>query len=156
MDMLRRTLLKGAGAGGALAALLAAGLLKPTGAYAADWNKAAFDAKDLPGALKGIGAATAADSKDLVLRAPEIAENGAVVPVDVVSKIPNTTAISVLVEGNPNPLSAHFEFANGAQPDIAVRLKFAKTSKVKVVAVAGGKFYTTQTEVKVTAGGCGG
>jgi sulfur-oxidizing protein SoxY len=156
MDVLRRTLLKGAGAGGALAAALAAGLLKPTGAWAADWNKVAFESKDTSGALKGIGATAATESKDLILKVPEIAENGAVVPVDVISNIPNTTSLSILVDKNPMPLSAAFEFANGALPDISVRLKFAQTSIVKVVAKANGKFYTTQKEVKVTAGGCGG
>jgi sulfur-oxidizing protein SoxY len=156
MDIFRRNVLKGASAGGALAAALAAGLLKPTQVFAADWNKLAFEAKDTAGALKGMGVATAADSKDLVLKAPEIAENGAVVPVDVISNIPNTTSISILVEKNPMPLSAEFEFANGAMADISVRLKFAQTSLVKVIAKADGKFYTVQREVKVTAGGCGG
>jgi len=87
MMMMRRTLLKGIGASGVLTAALAAGVLKPTQAYAADWNKAAFEAKDFAGALNGIGAANAADSKDIVLTAPEIAENGAVVPVTVLSNI---------------------------------------------------------------------
>ena len=94
MDMIRRTVLKGAGATGVLAGLLAAGVLKPTLAYANDWNKAAFDAKDLDEALKAIGGTGAADNKDLVMKAPEIAENGAVVPVDVTSNIPNTTSIA--------------------------------------------------------------
>lgn len=156
MDMIRRTVLKSAGATGVLAGLLAAGALKPTLAYASDWNKAAFEAKDLDSALKAIGAAGAADHKDLVMKAPEIAENGAVVPVDVTSNIPNTTSISILVVKNPSPLAAQFEFSNGAVADVAVRLKFAETSIVRAVAKADGKFYSAQKEVKVTAGGCGG
>jgi len=156
MDMIRRTVLKGAGATGMLAGLLAAGVLKPTMAYANDWNKTAFEAKDLDEATKSLGAASAGDNKDLMMKAPEIAENGAVVPVDVTSNIPNTTSISILVKMNPFPLSAHFEFANGALADASVRLKVSQTSIIRAVAKADGKFYSTQKEVKVTVGGCGG
>lgn len=158
MDMLRRSMMKGVGASGVLAAALATGLLKPTRAYAAEeWNKAAFDAKDVAGALKGIGASSAADSKDIVLTAPEIAENGAVVQVTVVSNIPNTASISVLSLKNPLPLAATFDFANGAIPEVQVRVRLAETTQVKaVVKTADGKFFTVQKEVKVTVGGCGG
>lgn len=156
MDMIRRTLLKGVGSTGALAAAVAAGVLKPTQVLAADWNKGAFEAKDLANAMKGVGAASAADHKDLVLKAPEIAENGAMVPVDVISNIPNTTSISIFVDKNPMPLSAHFDFANGAMAEASVRLKMGQTAIVKAVAKADGKFYSAQREVKVTAGGCGG
>ena len=156
MNVLRRTFLKSLGAGTALAALVVAGLMRPVQAFAAEWNKAAFDAKDLAGALKGLGAGGAIESKDLVIKAPDIAENGAVVPVDVVSRIPNTTQISVLVEKNPNPLAASFSFANGALPEMHVRLKFSETSTLKVVATADGKTYTAHKDIKVTVGGCGG
>jgi sulfur-oxidizing protein SoxY len=156
MNPARRTVLRGAGSLGALSALVLAGVLKPTAVYAADWNKAAFEAKDTAGALKGIGAGSPADSKDLMLKVPDIAENGAVVPVDVTSNIPKTTSISILVEKNPSPLCAHFEFANGAVADVSARLKMGQTSLVKAVAKADGKFYTAQKEVKVTVGGCGG
>jgi sulfur-oxidizing protein SoxY len=156
MDLIRRTVLKGAGATGVLAGLLAAGVLKPTLAYASDWNKAAFEAKDLDEALKTLGAAGAADHKDLVMKAPEIAENGAVVPVDVTSNIPNTSSIAILVKMNPFPLSSQFDFSNGAVADVSIRLKVAQTSVIRAVAKADGKFYSTQKEVKVTVGGCGG
>ncbi len=156
MNPTRRTVLKGTGATAALVAMVGAGVLKPTAAYAADWNKAAFEAKDVAGAIKGMGGASAADSKDLVLTAPDIAENGAVVPVSAVSNIPNTTALAILVDKNPQPLSSYFEFANGAVPDVAVRLKLGQTSMVRVVAKADGKFFVAQKEVKVTVGGCGG
>jgi len=157
MDMIRRTLLKGAGSTGVLAAALAAGILKPTGAWAQEWNRAAFEAKDMAGALKGVGATSASDSKDLVLKAPDIAENGAVVPVDVLSNIPNTISLAVFVDKNPLPLSSAFDFANGAVPEVSVRLKLSTTSNVKAVAkTADGKYYTAQKEVKVTVGGCGG
>ncbi len=156
MDMGRRSLLKGLSTGGAFAALFAAGLLRPVKALAAEWNKAAFEAKDVAGAMKGMGASSAPESKDIVLNAPGIAENGAVVPISVVSNLPNTTQISILVDGNPFPLAGSFDFADGALPDVGVRLKFSKTSTVRTVVVAGGKTYTAQKEVKVTAGGCGG
>ncbi|MCK9381697.1 MAG: thiosulfate oxidation carrier protein SoxY [Sulfuritalea sp.] len=156
MNTTRRTVLKSATASGVLAGLIAAGALRPTQVLAADWNKAAFEAHDVAGALKGLGAGASADSKDLMLRVPDIAENGAVVPVDVVSNIPNTSSISILVEKNPFPLSATFEFTNGALPEVSARLKLSQTSMVKAVAKADGKFYTAQKEVKVTVGGCGG
>jgi sulfur-oxidizing protein SoxY len=156
MDNTRRTLLKGIGSTGVLAAALAAGVLKPTRVYAAEYNKAAFEAKDFTGGLKGIGATSPADSKDIVLTAPEIAENGAVVSVTVASKIPGTSSLAVFVEKNPMPLSAHFQFANGALPEARVNVKMGQTSLIKVVAMANGKAYMTQKEVKVTMGGCGG
>jgi sulfur-oxidizing protein SoxY len=157
MDMIRRTLLKGVGSTGVLAAALAAGVLKPTGAWAADWNRAAFEAKDMSVAMKGLGAAASSDSKDLLIKAPDIAENGAVVPVEVVSNIPNTVSIAVLVDKNPSPLSSSFDFAEGAMAEVSVRLKLGQTSNVKAVAkTADGKYYTAQKEVKVTVGGCGG
>ncbi|MRR49553.1 MAG: thiosulfate oxidation carrier protein SoxY [Rhodocyclaceae bacterium] len=157
MNIVRRTLLKGAGATGALTAAIAAGILKPTDVLAAEWNKAAFEAKDLNGAMKGLGASAAADSKDLVLKAPDIAENGAVVPVEVISNIPNTISIAVFVEKNPSPLTSAFNFANGALPEVSVRLKMGQTSNVKAVAkTADGKFFAVSKEVKVTVGGCGG
>ena len=156
MNQTRRIVLRGAGSFGALTALIMAGVLKPTAAYAADWNKAAFEAKDTPAALKGLGAGSTADSKDLVLKVPDIAENGAVVPVDVISNIPNTTSIAILVDKNPTALSAQFSFANGAMPEVSARIKMGQTSLVKAVAKAGDKFYIAQKECKVTVGGCGG
>jgi sulfur-oxidizing protein SoxY len=156
MNTSRRTVLKSAAASGVLAGLIAAGTLRPTSVHAAEWNKAAFEARDLAGALRGIGAGTLVDSKDLSLRVPDIAEDGAMVQVDVVSTIPNTTSIAILVEKNPFPLSATFEFSNGALPEVSARLKLGQTSVVKVVAKADGKFYSAQKEVKVTVGGCGG
>jgi sulfur-oxidizing protein SoxY len=156
MNTTRRTVLKSATASGMLAGLAAAGSLRPAQALAAEWNKAAFEAKDTSGALKGIGAGAPEDSKDLILKAPDIAENGAVVQVEVISTIPNTSSITILVEKNPSPLSASFDFANGALPEVSVRLKMEQTSLIKAFAKADGKFYIAQKEVKVTVGGCGG
>ena len=142
MDALRRTLLKGAGATGALTAAIAAGLLKPSQVLAAEWNRAAFDAKDVAGALKAAGAGNAAESKDIVIRAPDIAENGAVVPVEIVSNIPNTISLAVVVDKNPFPLTTAFDFANGAVPEMALRVKMGQTSLVESLAkTSDGKFY---------------
>ncbi len=154
MDMTRRTVLKGAGATSLLLGLMTAGLLRPTEAYAATWNKAAFEAKEFDAILKGIGADAPATHKDVVVRVQDIAENGATVPVTIVSNIPNTTAIAVVVRKNPLPLSAYFELAEGALPEVAIRLKVAETSIIQAVVKADGKFYTAQKEVKVTTGGC--
>jgi sulfur-oxidizing protein SoxY len=154
MDLLRRTVLKGMGASGVLAGLLAAGMLKPTLAVAADWNKAAFNARELDAALKAIGAQGSADNPGVVIRAQDMAENGATVPVGITSNIPNTTSISVLVVKNPFPLAAHFDFTPQAVAEVDVRLKFSETSVVQAIAKADGKFYSARKEIKVTVGGC--
>ena len=156
MNPLRRTLLKGTGAAGTVAVALAAGLLKPGQVLAAEWNKPAFESKGIIDALKGIGASSAADSKDIPIKAPDIAENGAVVPVEVTSRIPGTESIAIVVEKNDRPLIAVFNLLNGAEGFVSTRIKMAQTSDVKVVVKAGGKMYTAKKEVKVTIGGCGG
>ena len=156
MNPLRRTFLKGTGAAGTVAVALAAGLLKPGQVLAAEWNKPAFDAHGIIDALKGIGAGSAADSKDIAIKAPDIAENGAVVPVEVTSKIPGTEQISIVVEKNDRPLIAVFNLLNGADGFVSTRIKMSQTSAVKVIVKAGGKMYTASKEVKVTIGGCGG
>jgi sulfur-oxidizing protein SoxY len=155
MDRSRRVVLKGAGATGVLAAALAAGLLKPGQALAA-WNKGAFEAKTLADAMKALGIANATESKDIQIRAPEIAENGAVVPIDITSSIPGTTSISVFIEKNPFPYTGTFDVSQGALPFVHLRVKIGESSPVRVVVAAGGKNFTTAKEVKVTIGGCGG
>ena len=156
MNQVRRTFLKGTGAAGAVAVAIAAGLLRPGQVLAAEWNKAAFDATTTADAMKGLNVAGAAESKDILIKAPDIAENGAVVPVEVTSKIPSTTSILIFVDKNQFPLTADFELSNGAEGYISTRIKMANTSHVKVVVKAGGKAYTASKEVKVTVGGCGG
>jgi sulfur-oxidizing protein SoxY len=156
MNTKRRTFIKGAGAAGTVAVAVAAGLLKPTEVLAAEWNKAAFDAKGMPDALKVLNATGSADSKDITIKAPDIAENGAVVPVEVTSKIAGTSSIALLVEKNANPLTANFDLTNGADGYVSTRIKMGQTSNVRVVVKAGGKSYTAVKEVKVTIGGCGG
>jgi sulfur-oxidizing protein SoxY len=142
---LRRTLL------GALAALLA----KPLAALAT-WSESAFGAKTPQDALKGIGAANPTPSKEIVIDAPQIAENGAVVPIEISSNVPGTSAIAVVIEKNPFPLAGRFEFKEGALPFVKLNVKMGETSDVRVVAFAGGKQFSATREIKVTIGGCGG
>ena len=155
MNTLRRNVLKGAGSASAVAVAVAAGLLKPTEVLAA-WNKAAFEAKDMNDALKNIGATGAVDSKSIAIKAPDIAENGAVVPVEITSSLPNTTNIAIFVEKNGTPLAGSYSFSNGAPGYVSTRIKMGTTSLVRAVVTAGGKTYTAAKEVKVTIGGCGG
>lgn len=156
MNRDRRTLLKLGGGTGLFALLAAAGMLRPGEAAAAEWNKTAFDAKTLKEALDALGAGNAAESGDIVMRAPEIAENGAVVPVAAESKIAGTESIAILVTKNPFPLAAVFDIPAGTEPSVNTRVKMAETSDVYVIAKAQGKFYVTKKEIKVTLGGCGG
>ncbi len=156
MNLNRRQLLKSGGNASLLAVLMGAGLLKPGFAFAADWNKSAFSATDLAGAIKGMGGSEPTPSTEISFTAPDIAENGAVVPVSITSKIPNTQSISVFVEKNPNPLTAVFEIAEGTEPTITTRVKMGQTSNVYALVKADGKFHSAVKEVKVTLGGCGG
>lgn len=155
MNELRRTFLKLSGSAGTLALATAAGVLKSGPAWAANWNKDAFASKAVADALKNLGATDLIESKDIAITAPDIAENGAVVPVAVTSRIPGTQSISILAEKNPFPLAATFDVANGGEGYVSTRLKMGQTSNVRAVVKAGGKFYTAAKEVKVTIGGCG-
>jgi len=156
MNQLRRAFLKNAGAVGTIAIAIATGLLKPGAVFAAAWNSLAFTAKDPAEAIIYASYGGATESSDIVIKAPDIAENGAVVPVSATSNIPGTTSMAIFVEKNPAPLIADFAFSNGAEPYISTRVKMAKTSIVRVTVKAGGKNYTSSREVKVTIGGCGG
>ena len=155
MNALRRNVLKSAAGAGTVAVAVAAGLLKPTSALAGA-PRSAYEAKSVGDALKGMGASGAADSKDITIKAPDIAENGAVVPVEVTSSIAGTTSIAIVAEKNATPLVADFDLSNGAQGFISTRIKMGQTSLVRAVVTAGGKTYTSAKEVKVTIGGCGG
>ena len=134
---------------------IAIGLLVPLRALAA-WNKEAFQAKTAADALKGLGVGASAESKDIVIEAPQIAENGAVVPVGVESKIPGTQSISILVDKNPSALAASFDLPAGPEPSVTTRVKMGQTSDVYALVKADGKFYMAKKEIKVTLGGCGG
>jgi sulfur-oxidizing protein SoxY len=101
-----------------------------------------------------VGAST--DSKDVVIDAPQIAENGAVVPIEISSNVANTRSIAVVIDKNPFPLTARFDFGEGALPYVKVNVKMGESSFVRVFAEAGGRYYTASREIKVTIGGCGG
>ena len=139
----------------ALVAVFVLGLVRPLAALAA-WNKEAFSAKTAGDALKNLGIANAQPSKDLTVEIPEIAENGAVVPIEISSAIPGTTALIVVIDKNPFPLITHFDFKEGALPFVKLNAKVGETSDVRVLAEAAGKYYVATREVKVTIGGCGG
>lgn len=156
MDQLRRTFLKSAGIAGSMVVAIGAGLLKSGEVLAAAWNANAFSAKNISDAMSAAGYTGAVESKDIEIKAPEIAENGAVVPVEATCKIAGTTSIAIFVEKNPTPMVATFDLMAGAEPFVSTRLKMGQTSLVRVAVKAGGKTYMASREVKVTIGGCGG
>jgi sulfur-oxidizing protein SoxY len=151
----RRTFLRFTGGAGALFFAAAAGLLKTASVWAAPWNKTAFEAKALAETLRGLGVSNPIDSKDITITAPDIAENGAIVPVAVTSRIPNTQSIAIVAEKNPFPLAASFDLLPGSESYVSTRLKMGQTSDIRAIVKADGKFYTAVKEVKVTVGGCG-
>lgn len=155
MNISRRTFLRLTGGAGTFAAAFAAGLVATGQAWAATWNKAGFESKALADVMKSLGATGAAESKDIVITAPDIAENGAVVPVAVTSRLPNTQQISIVAEKNPFPLAATFDISGGSEGYVSARIKMGQTSDVWAVVKAGGKYYTARKEVKITVGGCG-
>ena len=155
MDQPRRNFMQAFGSASLLAGLVGSGLLRPARALAVDFNRAPFEASSATDSLRLIGAAGAEASADIVLKTPEIAENGAAVPIEVISNIPGTTRLSVLVDKNPFPLALQFNFAPPAVARFQAKLKMGESSRLRVVATAGGRHYTVFREVKVTAGGCG-
>jgi sulfur-oxidizing protein SoxY len=156
MNTGRRKVLKGGGGAAVLGLAFAAGLFRSGGAWAQDWNKAAFETKSLNDAVKAMGGAAAAESKDIVITSPDIAENGAVVPFTISSKLAKTEAMALLVEKNPNILVANFRIPEGTEPWVNTRAKMGQTSNVIALVKADGKYYYASKEVKVTLGGCGG
>ena len=155
----RRAVVQGVIAGG-LATLGLAGTVPFSRARAAadasKWPKDAFSQKTEAAAIKALYGKTPEASDKVSLDAPEIAENGAVVPISVTTTLPDVTSISIVVAGNPFPLTAHYIIPPGTSAAVANRLKMAKTSNVMALVEAGGKIYSATKEVKVTVGGCGG
>ena len=153
----RRLILQGAGSV-ALVGLGNIGFsLAPAFAAANDkYPEDAFKQKSEADAIKSLYGKTAEPSDKVKLDAPEIAENGAVVPISVSSTLADVTSISILVAENPNALAASYKIPAGTMPSVASRLKMAKTTNVIAIVEAGGKLYSTSKEVKVTVGGCGG
>ena len=155
-DTKRRTFLKGSLAAGTVGVAVGAGLLTPRAVMAA-WPKAAFEATDLASAMNGVtGASDAADSGDITVKAPDIAENGAVVPITVSTTLPNVESISVFSAENNTPLSASFVLSPSAEGYASTRIKMGKTSDVIAVVKSDGKLFKAAKNVKVTIGGCGG
>ena len=153
----RRTVLKGIAGGLAGLGLFEASMLLPAyGADAAQWPQDAFKQKSEADALKALYGKSAEASDKVSLDAPEIAENGAVVPIAVASTLPKVTGIAILVLENPFTLVAAYKIPEGTLAAVANRLKMAKTTKVVAVVESDGKLYSASREVKVTVGGCGG
>ena len=155
-SMKRRIFLKRSLSASTLGVAVGAGLLSPQAILAA-WNEATFKAKTEKDAIaSAMGDASTTASADITIKAPDIAENGAVVPVAVNTSIADVTSIAMLVEKNNTPMSAIFNLPAGTVPDVSTRLKMGKTGDVIAVVKAGGKLYSARKSVKVTIGGCGG
>ncbi len=155
IDFKRRILLKGGIASSALGVAVGAGLLTP-GQILAAWPKAAFQAKEVDTSLNELlGTSNVEESDQIKIKAPDIAENGAVVPVSVSTTLP-AESIAVLALNNPVPLIANYTMSDSSEGFIACRIKMGKSGDVVAVVKSGGKLYRTAKEVKVTIGGCGG
>lgn len=138
-----------------LSGALATVLITPITAFAAIWNKSAFDAVKLAEALKHLNIQLETASPAIVIIAPDKAENGAIVQVEVKSNIADTESIAIFVEKNPTPLIAHVKFSSGAEPFLVTRIKMAETSEIKVVVQAGNQHFTHAKHVIVLENGCG-
>ena len=156
MDIKRREVLKAGSGAGVLALAAAAGLMKPGEASAQEWNKAAFSTKSVADTVKALGGGGSTESGDIQITAPDIAENGAVVPISIESRLAKTQAIAIMIEKNPNTLSANFEIPAGTDPFVTTRVKMGETSNVYALVKADGKYFHAVKEIKVTIGGCGG
>jgi sulfur-oxidizing protein SoxY len=156
----RREALKTIGLLAALAAVPRRALGQGAGVAAPgiQWNAAAFNAQSVPEALKALGAGTPAPTTEVSWGAtPQIAENGAVVPISVTSTIPGTEAIAILIEKNPNKLAANFYFPEGTLAALSTRVKMSESSMVHaLVKTKDNKYFLATREIKVTLGGCGG
>ena len=164
MDLSRRTFIRDVGSASVIALLVSYGFF-PEHARAELWNKAAFDATSLEEALVNIldgarvdgigGDSTRGDSNGIEIIAPEIAENGAIVPVGVIAAIPGVESIAILCEDNPQPLAAIYDILPGTLADVKTRVKMARSSNLVVLVRARGLFHMASKEIKVTRGGCG-
>ena len=155
-DVKRRILLKGSLTASALGVAVAAGLLTPQRVLAA-WPDKAFAAKTLPEMLQELlGDGNTEESGDINIKAPDIAENGAVVPVTISTNIAGAESIAVVAINNPAPLIASYNLGEGAEGFVSTRIKMGKSGDVIAVVKSGGKLYSAKKGVKVTIGGCGG
>ena len=155
-SMKRRIFLKGSLATGAVGMAVSTGLLTPRVSLAA-WSKAAFEATDVTGGATALFGSSSMDKSDKIkIKAPDIAENGAVVPVSVTTSIDGVSSISIFADKNATPLTADFQLGPGAEGYVSTRIKMGKTANVIAVIKAGDKLHSASKEVKVTIGGCGG
>ncbi len=153
--MNRRTLLKRSLAVGAVSVAASAGLLTP-GQVLAAYPKAAFEAKDSTSALSGVlGSGDYTESADIKIKAPDIAENGSVVPVTVSTGMAGVESIALIADSNNSPLVGSFNL-HGSEAYVSTRIKMGKTGNVMAVVKANGQLMAAKKEVKVTIGGCGG
>jgi sulfur-oxidizing protein SoxY len=156
IDAKRRVLLKGSLGASAVAVAASAGLLAP-GSLLAIWPEAAFKATDSATALTDLLGSDATETSDQVtIKAPDIAENGAVVPVTVESSIEGTKSVAIIAAGNGTPLIASFDLGENAVPFVSTRIKMAKTADVIAVVQSDAGLFSAAKSVKVTIGGCGG
>ena len=136
---------------------LGSGLLMPTSVLAADWNKTAFSARNVNDALKAYGSANASETRDIVIAAPEIAENGAKVEVEITSNLANTRSLAIFADKNPMPMCSAIEFSGPVLPYLRAQLKLSESTRIRAIAkTADGKSHVAFREIKVTLGGCGG
>jgi len=154
--MKRRSFLKGTVASSMLGVAASAGLLTPQSVLAA-WPKAAFEAKSVDGGMEAaLGSSDVIESGDIKIKAPDIAENGAVVPITISTGMSGVESIAVFIEKNPVPLACSYDLGSTTQGFISCRVKMGKTSDLIAVVKSGGKLYSAKKMVKVTIGGCGG
>jgi sulfur-oxidizing protein SoxY len=154
--MKRRTFLKGSLAAGVTGAAIGGGLLAPNMAFADDAAADPFAATSMDDALKALGISGAEDSDIVTVTAPDLAENAAVVPIEVATSIEGAEEIIVMISNNPTVYAAKFTLGEGIDPAVKCRFKVGKTGDVVAIVKAGDKYYTAKKAVKVTKGGCGG
>jgi sulfur-oxidizing protein SoxY len=156
MDLQRRIMLKGSLAAGAVSVAVGAGLLTPKAVLGA-WPEAAFKAKGMPEMLTALmGMDNPTESADIKIKAPDIAENGAVVPVTISTSVSGASSIALIAKNNPSPLVASYDLGESAQGFVSTRIKMGKSGDVVAIVKADGKLYSAKKGVKVTIGGCGG
>ncbi|MCP3869781.1 MAG: thiosulfate oxidation carrier protein SoxY [Gammaproteobacteria bacterium] len=150
----RRVFLKSSVAAGMITSTIGLGLLTPRSVIA-EWNKDGFTADNVNAALEGIlGSSDTTASDAIELKAPEVAENGAVVPVTLKTGLTDVDSVLIFAENNATPLCCVYKPGKRARPNVAIRIKMGKSGKAIGVVKSAGKLYTASREIKVTAGGC--
>lgn len=134
---------------------LAASLSNVGRTFAAAWHKSGFESKSANDAIKAMGIPNPSPSKDILITAADIAEDGSQVPITVSSRIPNTQSMMIIVDKNPFPLNSIYEFSSGVEAYVSTEMKVAQSSNVQVIVKADGRYFTAVKEIKITIGGCG-